>query len=767
MNANAYSLNYFTENKFKVPFFQRQYVWNADNWNELLKAIDEEDGKMPFIGSFIFQKSLSSSNEFLIIDGQQRITTIFILIKAFLDAFYNKLDSEFFHNIKKIIFYEGQIDYNLAITHRARLSLSTFDNISFEKIMNFNIENGIDVNNFFDNKNLLEEAYLYFYDEFKDYDKEKMKKLGWKIYSKENFFIVIEIDQKDNIQKIFDSVNTLGQKLTCADIIKNYLFQKLNEIHYYKNQIDEIIKIYKENWENIFYSKEKNKFWSNDTNFGKKVNINVDYFLKYFAIIKQFYSSSMKNNERKISLEDAYKKKIDSIHEYKELVNFIIELKNYANFYYEMCNNFDNLKSFSINDSINTTLLIIKELNYTTFMPIILKYYVEKPNDMNNFMKVLQKFMLGALIYGTKTNNFNNVSESLVKKNDCQECIEYLNDTFEQNMHNSNRSFSEFPNGISYISKKNNNQAKLILYVIELILRNNDENRYLDIVDISKLSLEHIMPQNFSKWDGIPAYDFDKNGDYVEITDQKNKLALREIKVYSLGNMILLTHSLNSAISNDLIEKKFNVIKKYVGSVNIANDFIETYNKNKMWNEININERTKYLFDCLNKYYQFTIYNAMNNKPIIYNDDTNINVEYSVNDFKKDKKESSDNLLHKLSDKFNFTFHKPEFYIFFNKKTYTKDGKDLLLKTCYDIYSKVDKNKFENLAKEEFSLSGKVPLLSYDKTKMRKPKEIANTGIYIETNKNLNEIVSNIKKLFDIFEVDYNTYYFSTITKNK
>ena len=765
MNAKAYSLKYFTENKFKVPFFQRQYVWNADNWNELLKAIDEEDGQMPFIGSFIFQKSLTSSNEFLIIDGQQRITTIFILIKAFLDAFYNKIDSEFFHNIKKIIFYQGQIDYNLAIPNRVRLSLSTFDNISFEKIMNFNIENGIDVNDFFDNKNLLEEAYLYFYDEFKDYDKEKMKKLGLKIYSKENFFIVIEIDKKDNIQKIFDSVNTLGQKLTCADIIKNYLFQKLNEIHYYKNQIDEIIKIYKENWENIFYSKEKSKFWSNDANFGKKVNINVDYFLKYFAIIKQFYSSSMKNNERKISLEDAYKKKIDSIHEYKELLNFIIELKNYANFYYEMCNNFDNLKSFSINDSINTTLLIIKELNYTTFMPIILKYYVEKPNDMNSFMKVLQKFMLGALIYGTKTNNFNNVSESLVKKNNCQECIEYLNDTFEQNMHNSNRSFSEFPNGISYISKKNNNQAKLLLYVIELILRNNDENRYLDIVDISKLSLEHIMPQNFSKWDGVPAYDFDKNGNYVEITDKKNKLALREIKVYSLGNMILLTHSLNSAISNELIEKKFNAIKKYVGAINIANDFIEIYNQNKMWNEININERTKYLFDCLNEYYQFTIYNAINNKPIIYNDDTNINVEYSVNDFKKDKIESNDNLLHKLSDKFNFTFHKPEFYVFFNKKTYTKDGKDLLLKTCYDIYSKVDKSKFENLAKEEFSLSGKVPLLSYDKTKMRKPKEIANTGIYIETNKNLNEIVSNIKKLFDIFEVDYNTYYFCTIKK--
>ena len=625
MDGNARNLKYFPIEgvKVEIPFFQRPYVWNTDNWKSLLSSINDESNKMPFIGSFIFQEIVPDSNNFSVIDGQQRITTLFVMIKAYLDAFGSHLNPDDAAEIKRIILVRRAGALSSRASYDPRLTPSSFDKPSFKAVMDFDISLGVDPNTELADKGQIANAYLYFYNEFLSYEPNLMFDIGQKILSDNNFYIVIEIDGDDDVQKIFDSVNSLGQKLTCADIIKNFLFQKLRSYSFNDAQRNDVINVYNDNWEDVFYSNDKHKYWIDIKSFGKKESTNLDEFLKDFAIIKGFYSSSMKENNKKVTLENAYKKKINSITSYDGLVDFIQNIKLYANAYYDLINNYSSTSTIKISDSVNSTLLVLSELEHTTFTPAVLKYYVENPTDLGLFMKQLQKFVLGTLIYGTSSKNFNKVAEGLVKKTSCQECIDYLEQTFIQNMNNRNYSFNEFPEGIRQIPEKNNYQATLLLYIAEMIKRNGIENRYPDSIKISGLTLEHIMPQDSSKWNSVPAFDYDEQGNYKEITDPDKIAQLRSYKVYSLGNMTLLTGPLNSSIGNEIFSVKIDGangiegIRSYVGSLNVAQEVVDSFDADPIWNEKKINERTKALFECINTYYNFTSSQVEDKKQII------------------------------------------------------------------------------------------------------------------------------------------------------
>ena len=89
MQAKTESLRWLGEGKkLTIPFFQRNYVWEKKNWDELLYNFDNIDTVMPFIGSIIVKgvtKALGPEEK-IIIDGQQRLTTLTILAKAIYDS---------------------------------------------------------------------------------------------------------------------------------------------------------------------------------------------------------------------------------------------------------------------------------------------------------------------------------------------------------------------------------------------------------------------------------------------------------------------------------------------------------------------------------------------------------------------------------------------------------------------------------------------------------------------------------------------------------
>ena len=86
--------------RLNIPFFQRKYVWSKENWEELFNTFLED--KTPFIGSIIVKRLFGTFNEVDVIDGQQRLTTLSILIKALYDSLDSKNKELAYNNILKI-----------------------------------------------------------------------------------------------------------------------------------------------------------------------------------------------------------------------------------------------------------------------------------------------------------------------------------------------------------------------------------------------------------------------------------------------------------------------------------------------------------------------------------------------------------------------------------------------------------------------------------------------------------------------------------------
>ena len=116
-----------------------------------------------------------------------------------------------------------------------------------------------------DNKQgLIIEAYKYFHDYFLHNDSEKNIFIGSKIITNKKFYIAIVLNEEDDEQKIFDSVNSLGKDLTSSDIIKNYLFQKMKTITGDKDIYNKkILDIHNKYWTEVFLQVKQEVFGKN------------------------------------------------------------------------------------------------------------------------------------------------------------------------------------------------------------------------------------------------------------------------------------------------------------------------------------------------------------------------------------------------------------------------------------------------------------------------------------------------------------------------
>ena len=130
MIAEARSLTFLAnEGSVKIPFFQRAYVWKKDNWEDLISDLLESD-KNHFLGSLILKQVQSPSGDtkqVLVIDGQQRLTTLSILLRALLNSFDEEHQMRYVQDgrFNVCLFYKREMDDNdvlVKIEHSKSLS---------------------------------------------------------------------------------------------------------------------------------------------------------------------------------------------------------------------------------------------------------------------------------------------------------------------------------------------------------------------------------------------------------------------------------------------------------------------------------------------------------------------------------------------------------------------------------------------------------------------------------------------------------------------
>lgn len=447
---------------FNIPVYQRNYDWQEENCKKLFTDIENiikhNEEIEHFLGTvvYVLTKIERDYEEYVLIDGQQRITSISLLLKAL----HEKIISE---DTKESIWEQYLINKKSPDNIRIRLKPIESDSVSYKQLIDNNDDssNSNVCRNYKIFKELLENSH---------YSAEQIYSALYKI---ELVTIKLEKDKKsENPQLIFESLNSTGLSLTQADLIRNYL---LMNSEYEKQTV-----LYKNFWLKIEIELTNKKISDFIRDFltmktGKIANKNKVYddFKEYMRIQKEL-------NEEAV----------------------LEELVTYSKYYNWFLNPNSN------NEKINEKLKHFKYLKNTTVYPLLLSIfedtYYYKKLDEDKLLKIIDlliSYIFRRTICGYKTSSINKVFASIPKKilenqNEKDIYFKIEKNLMERRLETIFPRDEEFKlNFIKYNFEKNKELLRYTLKELEQKVSNNVIN------DTSNLNIEYIMPENLnSEW---------------------------------------------------------------------------------------------------------------------------------------------------------------------------------------------------------------------------------------------------------------------------
>jgi uncharacterized protein with ParB-like and HNH nuclease domain len=577
MEAKARSINFLNlPSEYIVPYFQRGYVWEESNWDELLDGF--ENSKKNFLGSLVFKHLKNNTGEIpqiLVIDGQQRLTTLSILIKALYDSFPDQIKINIENHVRLLLFYKKDptsAKFDVKIQH------SKIDSESFKKVIELYFDSTDDQFLNIENSKIVY-CYKYFLKRLSKRSEEENKKIFNKLLNESNkILVLIDLDDSEDEQQIFDTINSSGVQLDPSDIIKNSLFQKMIGRLNNKSLVEEL---YADYWEDTFLSdKDTIEFWEKEKVTGRIKRNNIQVLFHSVAIIKNIYNA----DENYLSeLSNVYKIHFEKLQTELEYKNLLKDIKEYATIYEE--NLITEVGAFFFKDYEKRLFYILNTLEFTTFHPLLLFLYKNHPDNLEKYFWDLELLIIRKMIAKETTKNYNKL------------CGDFISNPDSIRSEVASIDNQKIINGLKDISNKS---ARVLLFLIELHRRSKDQ-RYDLLALADKYTLEHIMPQNWkAHWTSIPVKH---NPDGSQMSPEVARHD-REQKIYWIGNMTLLTGSLNSSLKNFHFEKKMNGegkkkgIKDYASLQITRSDIVDPFlSGNTTWDEFSIETRTKNLTD--------------------------------------------------------------------------------------------------------------------------------------------------------------------------
>lgn len=552
--------------KLQVPFYQRSYVWDVEQWDRLLEDLEYVSAsKEPyFLGTVILKDvrtnalaNFASTN--IIVDGQQRITTLLIFAKVFcLKTNQSNLFDFTFRNMHgEIALEHGKLDQD-AFT-------AVIDQTAAKPITGWQGPSQIIA------------AYNYFVANLDG------QKFDWMIITKNIQFVCIALDPDEDEQQVFDTINSLGVKLTTAELLKNYLFTREN------------VQQYSQVWEDVFEKDDTTRtYWDTEVEAGRFKRSLIDLFLDaYFQILIREPGRNVSANDltlyaRTDRLARSYQ---DFVKKYcKGNKNAILdELKVYAELFREnidpeWCN-----KSIPSQYGIERLNVILFGLKNTTPIPYIL--FIEKnvpdENEQTKMYQVLESYLMRRMVVSASTKNYNNLFISLVNNRvtDSGSLVKALNaftDKSTMSVPDDEKLHYGFQNSFLY-----NVESKGILYLIESGI--HPKMSAVSLLGFRSYSLEHLMPKKWrNNWRPIPP------------TPEEQKE--RDRKLLTLGNLAIITQSLNASIRDSEWAKKKKPEpfrgKERPGLVSCAKGLETMWNvlDKEVWDEQEITARADWLY---------------------------------------------------------------------------------------------------------------------------------------------------------------------------
>jgi hypothetical protein len=586
MKAEAMSLTFLgNEGLVRIPFFQRGYIWNIENWMDILSDLLDFD-KNHFLGSLILkqlEKQTGKPKEVLVIDGQQRLTTLSVLLRALYNSFEEGTQQNCSSSILNYLFFKkNQTDKDFIV----KIEHSKIDKKYFQKVIKNEVtEEELDsvvienpATKTISKSNKVLQCFKYFTEKLKTISVENRLELFNRLLDQENkILVIIDLSEKEDEQAIFDTINSAGVRLSSADIIKNALFQKALVL--FDNQ-EEIENLYLENWQSVFsIDEDAINFWDTPRATGRLMRDNIEILLHSISVIKGFFDPDKNTLSDLSNLYKAYILKTDKY----TLIAFIKEISKYAKLFREKIFVFNDTTLFNFQDNYSRLFHILSVVEISTFHPYILSLFYKYDNNEANLEEELnkvEKLVIRRMITKSETKSYNKM------------CKEFINNNSSIDGKIAEQLNIQVISSLSNISNKN---ATLLLFWVELYRRDIDNRQSVKELKYN-YSLEHIMPQKWEEfWSDIDILDENAN----VIIDRELAKRERYSKIYSIGNMTLLNSSLNTSLRNYEFSRKIEGEGRKRGIRHYADlgitrfDILDKYDiGDKIWNEQKINERT-------------------------------------------------------------------------------------------------------------------------------------------------------------------------------
>lgn len=527
--------------RYEIPKFQRDYTWEAEQWDDLwqdIKALISEEDTEHYMGYLVLQTT--NNKEFHIIDGQQRLTTMSLIILATLKCLKELADSgiDTENNLKRkdslLNSYIGYIDpVTLISKNKMKLNRNSDDYYKHHLVL----LKELPIRNTNASEKHMQECFKWYYDRIKkDFSTgERLAGFIDNIVDK-LFFTVIEVTDQLNAFKVFETLNARGVQLSSSDLLKNYLFSVVDETKPHISEIEELENI----WSKIVGKLGDQKFEDYLRYYWNSINKSVGK--KYlFKIIK----NSLKTKEQVFEL----------IRNLNDTVDLYIAIQTPDDDYWK--------EYPQIRDSLKILKLFQIKQTHSLFLSALSNLEIDKFNKIAQICSVIsfRYNIIGGLNPNEQEDVYNTVAINIATNKkfsmlDFQPIyvsdINFENDFCTKGFKNTSR---------------NHKIVKYILSRIELYQYQNEIDPQSDLYTI-----EHILPEN--------------------ATEEWGEFTWEEINrsVYKIGNLTLLEKNLNKDAAQKAYSEKIKIYN--TSNSKITQSISENYHT---WNEDKVSARQREL----------------------------------------------------------------------------------------------------------------------------------------------------------------------------
>ncbi|GAA8235094.1 DUF262 and DUF1524 domain-containing protein [Helicobacter pylori] len=503
------------KNQLVIPIYQRLYSWEKEQckqlWDDIIKIGGDDKMNGHFIGSilYVLDGNKHSDNALLIIDGQQRLTTITLLLTAlrdhlndedeFLEKFScQKIQDHYLINSDK----DGDKKFRLILSESDKdtlLSLIDKDRRKPSEPSSKIVEN------------------FKLFEEWVSQNTDKLET----IFKGLDKLMIVEIaleKGKDDPHLIFESMNSKGMELTQTDLIRNYIVMETET----------------EKQENFY-----NKYWRAMEEEFKQDKKLFDRFVRHYLTIKTREIPNI--NKVYVELKDYRQKKGIGIED------LLKDLQKYCGYFCQIA--FKKEADKDLNKDLNKALSFLVDLDMDVIYPLLLELYsdysdgVLSKNDFKRSIALIESYLCRRAVCGLGTNSLNKVFPSFTRHIQKDEYFKSLEKHF-----GSLTKGQRFPNDdefrSSFITIDFYNKFKKKTKCFLERLENFDTK---EPVDTQKCTTEHIMPQKLTK-----ELERDLGENFQEI---HNKY------LHTIGNLTLTGY--NQEYSNKSFQEKRDMEKGF------------------------------------------------------------------------------------------------------------------------------------------------------------------------------------------------------------